>query len=72
MSDKNLFQACRYQAQKASDWRPGIAKLNVGFGTSDIKWIVDAETGERMVEVWDYHLRNGALAHMTMADPEEV
>lgn len=57
------FQACQYQAGKGDAWRDGIARVP-SFGVSDVSWIIDAENGNRMPTVWDYHLAEGPCKHI--------
>ena len=61
------FQLCRYRLTSAGPWCNGIAWLNVGFGTHDVGFIVDAQAGVRVAGVWDYALQDGPLAYMDLA-----
>lgn len=61
------FQACTYQAKQGDGWRDGVARV-LCFGVSDVKWIVDAETGERFAEIWDYRLTDGACQHINIGE----
>lgn len=50
------FQLCQYKTKEGAAFRQGIAWLNCGFGTYDVRHIVDLETAKRAISVWDYTL----------------
>jgi hypothetical protein len=58
------FQACTYQTDPDSPTRRGIACLTDAFDCADVQWIVDAETGKKIPEVWDYTLYNTPLCRI--------
>lgn len=61
------FQACMYKpvstGQKSTGWRKGLASVN-NFGVEVINFIVDAETGERFEEVYNYYLLSGPVKYL--------
>lgn len=58
------FQACEYKTSADSPWKPGIAKMNCGFGTYDVDWIIDGETGWKIPqgEMYNYQLESFPLS----------
>jgi len=59
------YQRCRYQANKFADWKDGLAKVKT-FGVHDVEFILNAETGKRLDEIWDYKLLEGPLAYLAI------
>lgn len=58
------FQLCTYKPHKDAENRFGIASMSVGFGHSDVRWIVDCATGEIPKNVWEYKLCEGPLVYI--------
>ncbi len=50
-------------SNKVSNWELGVAKMNAGFGTSDVDWIVDVY-GLRVEDLYDYKLMEGPLKYI--------
>jgi len=60
------FQACTYKTSQDSPRQHGIAKVNCGFGTYDVEWIIDAKTGEKVPaeKTYDYKLNEFPLSYL--------
>ena len=58
------FQLCTYRVAVAAGWKRGIAWLNGGFGDSDVAFIVDCATGDKVTVVCDYTLDGSPLSHI--------
>lgn len=58
------FQLCTYRVSATDEWKRGIAWLNGGFGDSDVAFIVDCTTGNKVPRVWDYTLDDSPLSHI--------
>ena len=64
------FQLCTYTSKRGADWKQGLASMKA-FGLCDVKFIVDAETGERPKRVYDYRLMEGPLCYITTDEDRE-
>jgi hypothetical protein len=56
-------QVCLFKSDKKEDWQVGIAKLNSGFGCSDVDWIIN-EDGKIVKRVWDCRLLEGPMNYL--------
>lgn len=57
------FQLARYQTNSNDSWHLGIAALNFGFGTADIRYILNPDTGKLVRELHAYELLSGHFGH---------
>lgn len=54
------WQLCTYSLERSKAvHRYGLAKLRHGFNGHDVFFIIDAETGEKILDCWDYDLIYG-------------
>lgn len=56
------FQLCTYQTEPEGEHRIGIAWIRTAFNVSDVEFIVDRVTGEKLESVYDYDLICGPLS----------
>jgi hypothetical protein len=59
------FQACLFRASEGGIQQYGIARLNCGWGSYDVAYIVDTG-GNKVKEIWDYKLLDGPNCYMQM------
>lgn len=57
------YQACVYTTSRVSEARSGLARVKE-FDLSDVEWIIDAETGRRINDCWNYRLKSGPMAYL--------
>ncbi len=65
------FQRCFYSIRRGGAQHDGIAAIStgsgatsLGFGVSDVAWIISCKTGEKLPDVWDYRLIDTPLSHI--------